>query len=204
MKKFVPALVLIAIGTILILLLILAHDPKNPSDTIKNIVSILTCVIASSSLLFAVYTYNKTQKMRSIDRIKEVDEFWYRKIVLDRHLEPLLTLDTEGNKIVDTLMDIDNTFNHDSEEAREVHVKKFVVQPFNILLADVSGALQINVNVISADLSKRIMHSFSNLQDEFLKKLEDRHPNYDELKNIIINRRNEVLLALKRHNNKVH
>ena len=213
-KKFLGLLVKIVciLGLAYVLfklcyLTIKSYNPlDNPSDIIKNITSIFTCLTASISLLLTIKLKSDSHKEKRLDKKNEINYFWFKALIADKFIERIFDFFNSCNSLTDKLRETNESnvklnWAHDTYSKR---IKANVVVPFTKEYTRLQQELVLSAEIIDDNLAESIQAAFQNFQDEFLKYTESTNPDYNKCKLMIADSQKNIISILKVYNNNIY
>lgn len=186
----------------LIVMTILDFDKADLSETIKNIASIATCLIASLGLISATYVREETRVERKKDQEKMVWDYWYKKLILDRHLDEITEFFDQCGGFVDELQTVNCRRLSITGEEYDGLVKEKVITPFTKKHSAINRSIYLDLLIIDSNIANDIKLQLEKLQDDFLSEIEYPSPNYDNIKSIIQTINKDIITIIFEHNKK--
>lgn len=174
----------------------------NFSELIKNIIQVVTCFIASLSLILTVEARNESIKLKTNDKKVQINLEWYKTIVIERHLNNLIDFFNFSCALIDTLKKINSEHEND-DITYKVYTKKIkseVIQPFTEKYIQIQQALTLDASVISVDLSESLKDKFIKYQDDFIGYTQQPKSNYEQFKTGILETQRDIVKELKDYN----
>lgn len=186
----------------LIVMTILDFDKADLSETIKNIASIATCLIASLGLISATYVREETRVERKKDQEKMVWDYWYKKLILDRHLDEISEFFDQCGCLVDELQTVNCKRPLITGEEYDDLVKEKVITPFTKNYSAINRSIYLDLLVIDAGVANEVKIQLVKLQDDFFSIIEYSSPNYDNMKSSIQTINKNIMVIIFEHNKK--
>ena len=211
--KILTALVIVATIIIVIGLAYSYHLEKiqnpessyNYSELIRSCLQVMTCLIASLSLIFTVDSRNENIKMKSEDRKTELELEWYKTIIVQRHIKSLFEFFNFSCSIINTFKSINErqTLEDMKHSEYNTSIKTEVVLPFTEKYIQIQQPLVSDAYIVDNELGHKLKDEFSIFQDEFTSYIQNTQPNYEQMKNMILETQKNMIKVLKDYNLKI-
>ena len=166
-------------------------------DTIKDIATIFTCITASFSLLVASLVRREAAQNRKSDRELDINQRWFKNLIIDRHLNDSLLFFSECENLVDSLQDLVKKRESLSCQEYDAKCKSEIVSPFTTKYTSIQYGLVSDMSIIDEDNSNEIKTLFEKFQDDYTSEIEKIAPNYNKMKNYVYDTRQQLLSILK-------
>lgn len=189
------ALLVVLIGFI-IFLCVKTYDPKDVPKSLDNISKAATCIMASLSIIFTVYSIYKNNKDRRDDKRSEIIGRWYKELVIDNHLSEIKKAFAEFDNFAYDLAELKQERGTLTGDAYDQLIMDTVVAPFTSAFTTLHKELVADINVINGSLASQVSNNFQSFQDGFLKHVEEREINLDEFRSYIKAEYDKIILAL--------
>lgn len=176
------------------------NNTFNIGDTIKNATAIFTCITASLSLYLASTNKRDSEKNRIINQENGIIQNWYNALIIERHLDNILTFFDDCSKLVDIFEEIDRTRGSISYSEYDNKCKEQVIRPFTTQYTELQSKLISDASVIDTSLSTSLCKEFTKFQDNFLEQIQVKTPDYNKMKTYIIESQKQVVKLIKDFN----
>ena len=198
--------VIIALLYFLARLAIIDYNSETPNNPITNITSIITCLVASTSLLVTVYHSTLNRKARKNERKQDIEYYWYKALIVDKFLPKIFDFFTSCK---DTLVESLQTVNERNEKNNltNAEYKKFLkkefLEPFTSQYTQVQEEIIITSAIVSDSLSLGLKEEFEAFQDKFLDLSQMQSPDYLKMKQCVIESQKNIITLIKTFNENI-
>ncbi len=174
----------------------------NCSELIRSCLQVMTCFIASLSLVFTIDSRAENIIMRKSNRKTELELEWFKSIVIERHLDSLFEFFSFTCSIVDIFNDVNTRqTTEDMKHSQYLSdIKSKVVSPFTEKYIQVQQPLISDASIIDNALADNLKSAFNSFQDEFTSYIQNTEPNYEQMKNMVLENQKIVVKILRDYN----
>lgn len=178
-----PLKILIFVLAILILgiivLCVMSFDCENIPKSLTTITNSATCVTASLTVIFTVFSMEQTRKNRQTDKLRESRRTWYRDIVLDRYLSEIKLFFDSCENLLPSLAIISSERGKLSGDDYDRKITDLVVAPFTDGYTSLHRNLITDIRIIDSTLATQVSNQFQCLQDGFSEFIEKKDVDLD-------------------------
>lgn len=175
-NRKMPKVIGIIVGTVVILLVyvvtfIMIFDETDVTNSMKDIVSIFTCITAALSAVFSGMGVAVTLKQHQENIQAAIFSRWFNEIILNRHLDKIKDFCNHCEMLISEFKDIDDKKDQLTVIGYENQIQEHIVTPFTDKYTCVHKNLVSDLALIDRRLSLDISKTFQVLQDRFVNEL---------------------------------
>lgn len=186
-NRKMPKVIGIIVGTVVILLVyvvtfIMIFDETDVPNSMKDIVSIFTCITAALSAVFSgmgvAVTLKQHQENCTITLKQHQENIqaaifsrWFNEIILNRHLDKIKDFCNHCEMLISEFKEIDDQKDQLTVIGYENQIQEHIVTPFTDKYTCVHKNLVSDLALIDRSLSLDISKTFQELQDRFVNEL---------------------------------
>lgn len=199
-------IIIVALLYFLTRLAIIDYSSENPNNPITNITSIITCLIASTSLFVTLYHSIQNQKARKRERKQDIEYYWYKALIVDKFLPIIFEFFTFcKDNLVEELKAVNerNEKNNLTCKQYKDFLKKEFSEPFTSKYTQVQEEIIVTSAIINDKLSLDLKKAFESFQDEFLELSQKQSPDYLKMKQCVIETQKNIITLIKTYNENI-
>jgi hypothetical protein len=114
--------------------------PEKSEWSLRDLLYILTPIIALSALIYSIRSNNIARLNRLEDQfLNEIDDFWFKEVITPKVLNPIFEFISEQHLSFKSMSPLSDDENHDEETLIESNIE---------LLTDATTELQLSLNLL--------------------------------------------------------
>lgn len=202
-----PKVIGIILGAVMVFLMyvipfIMVFDKADVSNSMKDIVSIFTCITAALGAVFSGVSVVTTLKQHQENRQAAIFTRWYNEIILNRHLDKIKDFCSSCEMLILKFKDIDAKKDELTVLGYENQIKQDVVTPFTDKFTCIRKSLVSDLVLIDGNLSVDVSKTFQELQDKFVNELSSSR-NHEKMYEIVQGFSSNIMKQLMEYNKRI-
>lgn len=205
-RKWISVVIIIVVFVVLIcayiIPFILLFDNKNIANSLRDIISIYTCITTAITALITGINILLAVKQHREDRQIAIFTRWYNELILNRHLEKIRDFYNFCEVLISEFEKLNKERERITGSEYDKLVQERVVNPFTSKFTSMRKNLISDLSVIDRDISIRISNILQQLQDDFFKEVEKSH-DHSKVQEIIVNSNRSIMKELIQFNKSI-
>lgn len=191
-----------AVFLVYVISFIMVFDKADVSSSMRDIVSIFTCITTALSVALSGASIVTTLKQHQEDRQAAIFTRWYNEIILNRHLDKIRDFCNNCEILIAKFKNIDTKRGEWTGNKYEGQIKQDVITPFTDRFTCIHKSLVRDLALIDGKLSVDVSKIFQELQDDFVNELSSSHDD-EKMYEIVQRFSNNIMKQLMGYNKRI-